>query len=68
MSSNVKAIEIQWLRLYLILTILEELIEIAGAGDFFKAVTNAALIIITKYAAPKIAAKARMVSIFLTDK
>ena len=67
MSSNVKAIKIQWLRLYLILTILEELIATAGAGDFFKAVTKAAPIIITKYTAPKIAANARTVSILLTD-
>ena len=67
MSSNVKAIKIQWLRLYLILTILEELIATAGAGDFFKAVKKAALIIATKYAAPKIAANARTVSILLTD-
>ena len=67
MSSNVKAIKIQWSRLYLILTILEELIATAGAGDIFKAVTNAAHIIVTKYAAQKIAANARTVSILLTD-
>ena len=46
---------------------LEELIATAGAGDIFKAVTNAAHIIVTKYAAPKIAANARTVSILLTD-
>ena len=67
MSSNVEAIEIQWLRLYLILTIWEQLIATADVWDFFKAVTKAALIIVTKYAAPKIAAKARTVSILLTD-
>ena len=50
-----------------VLTILEELIATAGAGDFFKAVTKAAHIIITKYTAPKIAANARTVSILLTD-
>ena len=50
-----------------VLTILEELIATAGAGDFFKAVMKAALIIITKYTAPKIAANARTVSILLTD-
>ena len=46
---------------------LEELIATAGAGDIFKAATNAAHIIVTKYAAPKIAANARTVSILLTD-
>ena len=50
-----------------VLTILEELIATAGAGDFFKAVKKAALIIITKYTAPKIAANARTVSILLND-
>ena len=67
MTSNVEAIKIQWSRLYLILTILGELIETGDAGDFFKAVKKAALIIVTKYAAPKIAANARTVSILLTD-
>ena len=66
MSSNVKAIKIQWLRLYLILTILEDLIATAGAGDFFKAVTKDALIITTKYAEPIVAANARTVTILLT--
>ena len=66
MPSNVEAIKIQWSRLYLILTILGELIGTGDAGDFFKAVTKAALIIVTKYAAPKIAANARTVSILLT--
>ena len=43
------------------------MIATAGAGAFFKAVTKAATIIVTKYAAPKIAANARTVSILLTD-
>ena len=67
MSSNVEAIKIQGHAYIWFLTIWEELIATAGAGDFFKAVTKAALIIVTKYAAPKIAANARTVSILLTD-
>ena len=66
MSSNVEAIKFQWFRLYLILTICEDLIATAGAGAFFKAVTKAAPIIVKKYAAPKIAANARTVSILLS--
>ena len=66
MSSNVEAIKFQWFRLYLILTIGEDLIATATAGAFFKAVTKAAPIIVTKYAAPKIAANARTISILLS--
>ena len=43
------------------------MIATGDAGDFVKAVTKAALIIVTKYAAPKIAENARIVSILLTD-